>query len=72
VAAVRSGAFSVSSNRVDPTGACGGAGWIVSPPGHVLANTTPNAPFATIDIDLAASVAARDGYPCNVFRREEK
>ncbi|MEO8139591.1 MAG: nitrilase-related carbon-nitrogen hydrolase, partial [Gemmatimonadota bacterium] len=29
VAAVRSGAFSVSSNRVDPTGACGGMGWII-------------------------------------------
>jgi len=69
VAAVRSGAFSVSSNRVDPTGACGGAAWIVSPTGRVLASTTPYAPFATIDIDLTASVAAHDGYPCNVFRQ---
>ena len=30
VAAVRSGAFSLSSNRVDPTGACGGVGWIIT------------------------------------------
>ena len=67
VAAVRSGAFSVSSNRVDPTGACGGVGWIISPEGDILASTSPDAPFATIDIDLAASAAARDGYPCYVF-----
>jgi N-carbamoylputrescine amidase len=67
VAAVRSGAFSLSSNRVDPTGACGGAGWIISPDGQILAITTPDAPFATVDIDLAAAAAARDGYPRYVF-----
>jgi len=67
VAAVRSGAFSVSSNRVDPTGACGGVGWIISPSGEVLAKTSPEAPFATIDIDLAASTAARNEYPRYVF-----
>jgi N-carbamoylputrescine amidase len=67
VAAVRSGAFSVSSNRVDPTGACGGVGWIISPDGEMLASTSPGAPFATIDIDLAASATARVGYPRSVF-----
>jgi N-carbamoylputrescine amidase len=67
VAAARSGAFSVSSNRVDPTGACGGVGWIISPDGEMLASTSPGAPFATIDIDLAASAAARLGYPRSVF-----
>jgi predicted amidohydrolase len=67
VAAARAGAFSVSSNRVDPTGACGGVGWIISPGGEILASTSPKAPFATIDIDLAASAAARVGYPCSVF-----
>ena len=70
VAAVRSGAFSLSSNRVDPTGACGGVGWIISPDGEILARTTPEAPFVTVDIDLAASAAARDGYPCYVFSSE--
>jgi len=68
VAAVRSGAFCLSSNRVDPTGACGGAGWIISPDGQVLASTTPEAPFATVDIDLAAATAARASYPRYVFR----
>jgi N-carbamoylputrescine amidase len=71
VAAVRSGAFSVSSNRVDPTGACGGVGWIISPDGRILATTTPESPVATIDIDLAASDATRRGYPCNVFSDED-
>jgi N-carbamoylputrescine amidase len=67
VAAVRSGAFSLSSNRVDPSGACGGVGWIISPDGQIRAITTPDAPFATIDIDLASADAARAGYPRNVF-----
>lgn len=66
-AAVRWGAFSLSSNRVDPTGACGGFGWIISPDGLVMASTTSEAPFATLDIDLAASNAARDTYPRYVF-----
>jgi N-carbamoylputrescine amidase len=70
VAAVRSGAFSLSSNRVDPTGACGGVGWIISPDGKVLATTSPDAPFATIDINLSAAAAARDGYPRYVFSGE--
>ena len=67
VAAVRSGAYSLSSNRVDPSGACGGVGWIINPDGHVLARTTTEVPFATIGISLTAPVAARDRYPCYVF-----
>ena len=67
VAAMRSGAFSLSSNRVDPTGACGGVGWIIDPYGKILARTTRDAPFATVDIDLSAPAAARVGYPCSVF-----
>ena len=67
VTAVRSGAFSVSSNRVDRAGGCGGVGWIVSPWGEVLARTSAEAPFATVDIDLAAPGAARAAYPGYVF-----
>jgi N-carbamoylputrescine amidase len=63
VAAVRSGAFSVSSNRVDPIGACGGVGWIIDPHGTILAVTNGDAPFATVNIDLSVSAAARDEYP---------
>jgi len=70
VAAARSGAFSVSSNRVDPTGACGGVGWIIDPSGIILAQTSAEAPFATVDIDLSA--AARDDYPRYVFSRQRQ
>ena len=55
VAAVRSGAFSLSSNRVDPTGECGGVGWIISPDGDVLARTDPYEPFATMNIEIRSS-----------------
>ena len=67
VAAVRSAAFSLSSNRVDPTGACGGVGWIIDPWGNILVRTSHAAPFATLDIVLSASAAARDDYPGYVF-----
>lgn len=67
VAAVRSGAFSLSSNRVDPTGECGGVGWIINPDGEILATTSRVEPFATVDIDLNAPIAARATYPRYVF-----
>jgi len=67
VAAVRSGTFSLSSNRVDRTGACGGSGWIIDPAGEVLAITSPAEPFATRDIDLKKAHAAKDDYPNYVF-----
>jgi N-carbamoylputrescine amidase len=59
----------LSSNRVDPTGACGGVGWIISPDGEILATTSAEAPFATVSIDLGAPIAARDVYPRYVFAR---
>ena len=67
VAAIRSGAYSLSSNRVDPTGTCGGAGWIVDPDGRLLALTRAAEPFATLDLDLALPAAARATYPRTVF-----
>lgn len=67
VAAARSGAFSVSSNRVEPTGACGGMGWIIGPTGEVLATTCAKSPFVTVDAELEAAGRTRMGYPCSVF-----
>ena len=67
VAAMRSGAFSVSSNRVDPTGACGGRAWIVDPAGEVLALTSAAEPFATRELDLAKAAKAKGSYPRYVF-----
>jgi len=72
VAAVRSGAFSVSSNRIDPTGACGGVGWIIDPYGTILARTSHASPFATIDIDLTASATAQNSYPCYALRERRQ
>jgi len=69
VAAVRTGAYSVSSNRVDVTGACGGRSWVISPEGEILALTTPAVPFATVDVDLVAWQETRVGYPRYVFTR---
>ena len=70
VAAVRSRAFSLLSNCVDPTGACGVVGWIINPDGTILARTTLDAPFATVSIDLSASAAARDDIPATRLRKK--
>ena len=67
VAAVRSGAFSLSSNRVDATGSCGGGGWIIDPSGEILLVTSADKPFATRDLDLTQAAAAKDTYPRYVF-----
>jgi N-carbamoylputrescine amidase len=67
VAAVRSGAYSLSSNRVDPTGACGGVGWIIGPEGKIIACTTAGTPFVTAEIDLDIGVPASEGYPRYIF-----
>ena len=67
VATVRSATFCLSSNRVDPAGACGGVGWIIDPQGTILAQTTRDAPFATVDIDMSAAAEAQCDYPRYVF-----
>lgn len=67
VAAVRSGAYCVSSNRVEPSGECGGEGWIIGPDGKTIAATSAAIPFATADLDLGAPAAARGSYPRYVF-----
>jgi predicted amidohydrolase len=67
VAAVRSGAYSLSSNRVHADGSCGGVGWIISPDGALLAKTSRATPFCTVDIDLTAKDQASRSYPRYVF-----
>jgi N-carbamoylputrescine amidase len=68
VVAARSGAFSISSNRVDADGPCGGAGWIIDPDGALLAQTSAEFPFRTLDVDLRQAAAARATYPRYVFQ----
>ena len=64
-AAVRSGAFGLSSNRSGHSGGIdwGGGGWILGPDGDVLAVTSDETPFATIEIDLGAADDAKSTYP---------
>jgi N-carbamoylputrescine amidase len=65
-AAVVSGAFVISSNRATPPGAVpslGGQGFIVGPESDVLARTSREEPFATVDIDLAEAEQAKRTYP---------
>lgn len=64
-AAIVAGAFGLSSNRTagEGGGDFGGVGWIVSPDGDVLATTSREDPFATVDIDLAEADAAKATYP---------
>lgn len=67
VAAARSGAYSLSSNRVDPSGTCGGVGWIFDPDGRLLAATNAAEPFVTCDLDLTLPATARTTYPRSVI-----
>ena len=65
-AAVISGAYSLSSNRFDDRGRpadLGGQGWVVDPDGEVLAVTTEQQPFVTVDVDLARADHAKETYP---------
>ena len=65
-AAVCSGAYCLSSNLWCPPGAeanCGGLAWVVDPEGEILARTSENDPFATVDIDLEYSRLSKTNYP---------
>jgi N-carbamoylputrescine amidase len=66
VAAICSGAFCLSSNQWVPDGTaleCGGMGWVVDPDGAVLATTTPDEPFVTLELDLEVARRAKGTYP---------
>ncbi len=65
-AAVCSGAYSLSSNLWNPPGGkanCGGLGWVASPEGDILAETTVESPFATVEIDLDFARQSKQTYP---------
>jgi predicted amidohydrolase len=67
-AAVMAGAYGLSSNRVGPREGVtfGGVGWIVDPNGEILARTSDEQPFVTLEIDPAAAEAAKHTYPRDV------
>jgi N-carbamoylputrescine amidase len=65
-AAVVSGAFVFSSNKVNQEGEkadLGGQGWIVGPNGKVLGLTSQEQPFLTLDLDLTKAEKAKETYP---------
>jgi N-carbamoylputrescine amidase len=53
-AATAAGAYCISSSRGARGNSAGGMGWIIAPNGRVLATTSSERPFATMDIDLNA------------------
>ncbi len=64
-AAVMSGAYCLSSNRSGPGKGFdwGGMGWIIDPNGNVLAQTSDEQPFVTLEIDLSLANKAKSTYP---------
>jgi N-carbamoylputrescine amidase len=65
-AAVVSGAFVLSSNRrshADEAADLGGQGWIIGVDGDVLALTSADQPFATVELDLSEAEHAKTTYP---------
>ena len=64
--AVCSGAYSLSSNLWCPVGDkadCGGLGWVIDPEGNILAETSQEVPFATVEIDLDFARNSKKTYP---------
>jgi N-carbamoylputrescine amidase len=74
MAAVVSGCYVLSSNRVSRGAGFGqqfgGHGFIYSPIGELLKETTEAAPLLSVDIDMAVVAEAQRNYPCNVRELE--
>ncbi len=59
------GAFTVTSNRVGstPTNNFCGYGCIVDPNGEIIAHTSKDEPFVTMDLDFSMADEAKKSYP---------
>jgi len=69
MAAIVSGCYVLSSNRsgTDARGqAFGGCGWIIDPAGELVAQTSPDDPVVSHEIDLELVRRAQREYPCYV------
>ncbi len=69
MAAIVSGCYVVSSNRVGPMTTAmtfGGKGFAFAPDGTLLVETTPDEPVATFDLDLEWVRRQQRAYPCYV------
>jgi N-carbamoylputrescine amidase len=69
MAAIVSGCYVISSNRagIDQKGQeFGGGGWIFDPFGDLIAETSPDRPVVSANLDLALVERAQQEYPCCV------
>lgn len=69
-AAILSGAYCLSSNRANSPGEAadfGGRGWVIGPDGDILALTSQQHPFVTVEIDLQQAEQAKKTYPRYMF-----
>lgn len=65
-AAICAGAWCLSSNLWTPPGGhidCGGRGWIISPEGDLLAQTSAEEPFAAAEVDPEFARLSKSTYP---------
>jgi len=63
VCSIVSGCYSLSSNRSTDASPLGGGGWIVSPDGKLIGETSREQPFFTAEIDLDVADQAKKTYP---------
>ena len=70
IAAIVSGCYVLSSNRAspadDPNSNFAGRGFVYSPTGELLAETSPSMPLVSIDVDVTRVAEAQSAYPCYV------
>jgi N-carbamoylputrescine amidase len=74
MAAIVSGAYVISSNRVGPSlqgPTFGGRGFAFGPDGTLLAKTSPDQPVAVIEVDADAALRQKAAYPCYVAGPEQ-
>jgi len=66
VVSMVSGTFCIASNRSGRGGGVefgGTGGWVISPEGKLLGQTSRAKPFVTVDVDLAEADSAKKTYP---------
>ena len=66
MAAVWSGAYVLSSNRVSPCGTFGGVGFAIAPDGALIGVTSAEKPLLTVTIDRDCVARNRRRYPCTM------
>jgi N-carbamoylputrescine amidase len=75
MAAIVSGSYVVSSNRVGLSNrgvTFGGAGFAYHPDGSLMAMTTPEQPLLVIEVEPAVSARQRASYPCYVVEPDDR